>query len=61
MVSEAFSKEIGFCLKMTLPFFSSAMGFLGAVVTVVSQRRIYVGQTPYWTVSTGQMLLIHAP
>lgn len=31
MVSEAFSKETGFCLKMTLPFFSSAMGFLGTV------------------------------
>lgn len=31
MVSEAFSNETGFCLKMTLPFFSSAMEFLCAV------------------------------
>lgn len=31
MVSEAFSNGTGFCLKMTLPFFSSMMGFLCAV------------------------------
>ena len=31
MVSEAFSNVNGFCLKITLPFLSSGMGFLCAV------------------------------
>lgn len=30
MVSEAFSSEIDFCLNMTLPFLSSAIGLLCA-------------------------------
>lgn len=38
IVSDAFSNDIGFCLKMTFPFLNSEMGFLLAGGTVT--RRV---------------------
>lgn len=39
MVSEAFSSEIDFCLNITLPFLSSAIGLLCAAAIDVRDTR----------------------
>lgn len=49
IVSKFLSYEIDFCLKMTLPFFNSAM-FLGAVAIDGYRGKVHGGEATYWMV-----------